>query len=79
MFKVKKLEKLVDFDFKENVNGYSKKVVGCNYDFLDIDLRGKVVKKVTFVQNKFVYKNAEAKDIPDLIKNKIVKEIKSDS
>lgn len=76
MYKVKDFEKLKNYGFVRYKDGYSKKVRGKDYDFLDVSFEDKIIKKVKFVNGCFVYSNAKAEDIPFLIKNKLVKEYK---
>lgn len=75
MYKIRDFEKLEELGLKKNINGYSKKVIGRDYDFLDITFDDKIVKKVKYSNGHFIYKNAEADDIRDLIKNKTVRKI----
>ncbi|MDE6141626.1 MAG: hypothetical protein K2G03_03390 [Bacilli bacterium] len=72
-----KFDKLKELGYKPYANGYSKKAIGKPYDFIDISLEDRIVKTAVFVKDKFIYHNADKSDIPDLIKNKLVKEIKN--
>lgn len=73
MYKVKDFEKLEKLGFKKYKDGYSKKVIGKDYDFLDVTFDDRIVKKVKFYNGSFIYKNAESMDLHDLIKNKAVR------
>lgn len=73
MYKVKDFEKLKEFGFKEYKSGFSKKVIGKNYDFLDVTFDDRIVKTVKIVNGNFVYEIAEKSDLADLIKGKVVK------
>lgn len=75
MYKIKDFEKLETLGFKKYKDGYSKKVLGRDYDFLDVTFADKIVHKVKFYNGSFVYKDAEAKDLQDLIKNKVVRKV----
>lgn len=77
MFKLTKFDKLDKLGYKQYDKGYSKKAIGKYYDFIDISFEDRIVKTVTFVHDRFIYHNAKETDIPDLIKNKLVKKIKT--
>lgn len=69
------LEKL---NFKEYKSGYSKKVYGKKYDFLDIKFQDRVINKATFdkVSNEFIYEPATIQDIASAIVFEIVRKVK---
>lgn len=82
MYKIKQsdgvlLEKL---KFKKYDGGYSKKVVGKNYDFLDIKFEDLIVNTVKFdsFKNEFIYTPATKEDIADAVIYEIVRRIKNE-
>lgn len=68
------LEKL---KYKRYKDGYSKKVYGKNYDFLDIRYEDKVVNRCKFdnTLKTFIYEPALSSDIADLIQFELVKSV----
>lgn len=64
--------------FKKYDGGYSKKVEGKNYDFLDIKFEDLIVNTVKFdsLKNEFIYKPATKEDIADAVIYEIVRRVK---
>lgn len=69
------LEKL---NFKQYKDGYSKKVVGKNYDFLDIKFENRIVNKAKFDKNtnEFIFEPASESEIANAIILEIFKKVK---
>ena len=74
MFVVQDAEKLKQAGFKEYKAGYSRKMVGNEFRFLDVNFNDLVVKKVKFVEDHFESELATEQDLRDLIKQEIVVE-----
>ena len=74
MFVVQDVEKLKQAGFKEYKVGYSRKMVGNEFRFLDVNFNDLIVKKVKFVEDHFESELATEQDLRDLIKQEIVVE-----
>lgn len=72
MFVVRDVDKLKQVGFKEYKAGYSRQLVGNEFQFLDVDFKDLVVKKVKFVEDHFESELATEQDLKDLIKQEIV-------
>lgn len=72
MFVVRDVEKLKQAGFKEYKAGYSRQLIGNEFQFLDVDFKDLVVKKVKFVEDHFESELATEQDLKDLIKQEIV-------
>lgn len=68
MYIAKNDKVLLDLGFKEYRNGYSKKYLNKDYNFIDILYENFILKKVKFVEKEFVYENIEYDDLYLLVK-----------
>lgn len=78
MFIVKNLDILKKLGFKEYRSGYSKKITLCDgFEFIDVLFEDLVLKKVKFVENKFIYEISDKIDLHMLIYQSLQKDSKS--
>ena len=79
MYKIKQCDGVIleKLKFKKYDGGYSKKVIGKDYDFLDIKFEDLVVNTVKFdsINQEFIYTPATKSDIADAIIYEIVKRV----
>ena len=62
--------------YKRNQNGYSKQLKNRKFLFLDIQYIDGIVMKTKLENNQFIFIAANERDVKDLIKYKLVREIK---